>query len=614
MLLGSAPTGYAPDRVIFVAKAGGDVDSIAAAITLVNGLSPVPSVAAPAAILVYPGVYTTAPFTLPLYVSLIGVGKEQTVTLEASTATSALCIANGGQRVEGLTLNGADGVGGIGLDIGSATAAVQVNHLRIIDCTTGMRVNGAGRVLYLQDCGIFGADDGLLVENGGEVNIDGLWLFTSTNGIRIASTNGKVFGGAYRVEDDAGFTYHVQVQGTSSELSLSASIFSEEKTSYVPGAEINVHHMSLVPGDESLQVQAELHVGSESDPRESAFGGGDSHSRRTAYLTNTNLEVGTWADITIQLKTGDASSANLFAAVAVGNCFYVGADQQFPGLKVIMTTARVGGALLLEYWNGSTWVSIPHLSSQADAPYNQYAQRVFLRVQDEQIRFGAITGWATKSLNGITKYWVRYRVTTALTTIPAADRVKVHTNRTEINKDGVVEYFGAAEPTRPLLWHRSLMEELSGYAQPSSTIPIATDFSIAGINNRYADGAKDGSATLLQAIPGLDTSKSLLYEVGFITESSDTGNIEMQLDIVRVASGATLGALPYVAQLSDIVTGPFTLNQLRVAQFQFVVPNLEQDGNLAIALYRDASGGNLDDTFSGAAVHIYSRVLGTFWR
>ena len=75
------------------------------------------------------------------------------------------------------------------------------------------------------------------------------------------------------------------------------------------------------------------------------------------------------------------------------------------------------------------------------------------------------------------------------------------------------------------------------------------------------------------------------------------------------------GALAYTHQLSEIVSGPFsTAFELQVTEFSFDVPDLSSAGSLAIALYRDAGGGNLDDTFNGDAMHVYSAVYGTFWR
>jgi len=612
---------YDPYRTIIVAtqQLGADATSIADAITAVNALSPVPSASAPATILVHPGVYTTAPFTLPDYVSLIGVAGAEATILQASTTTSALCTANGGQRVEGFTLKGANGAGGVGVEVGGVVGTLAVKDCIVDDCETGAKVNAASRVMELEHVKIDGGTTGLLVNGSGALAaVSHLTVIDQTTGIDIGTSGGTIKGSDFYAVDDSGFTTHARVQAASSELELVNSVFRADKTDFHASATIQLSYGSDVPGDEAYKIIGELHVGSEARPRESCFGGGDSHVRGMAALTNTNLEGGTWNDISTELRDDDASSAALFAGTAVGNCFYFGGDVEFPGMKVEVTTALSGGAVVLEYWNGSAWVSIHHMSTDASSPYGQYAQLVFQRVNPEQIRFGTqdISGWATKSLNGITKYWVRFRVTALLTAIPACDRAKLHTNRTEINSDGVVEYFGAAQPVRQLSWHRKVMEELEGFAQPDADIDIASGFSIKGKANRWQNGNKDGSATLLQALPGLDTSRPIVYVVGWAPETTDTGDVEVQLDVVTVNAGSVLaGALPYTHQLAEVVSGPFnTAYELQVTEFSFEVPDLSSAGSLAIALYRDAGGGNLDDTFNGDAMHVYSAVYGTFWR
>ena len=612
---------YNPDRAVVVAKTllGADATSIADGIVKANALTPPPSITAPAVLVVHPGVYSTPPFTLPAYVSLVGVGGREAVILEASILTSALCSAPGDQRIEGVTLRHASGVGGIGVNVSGTIGRLLVKDCYIHDCETAIVANGAGRIVEIRETITEDGTTSVYVNGvGAAAFMFGVNMTNFTTGLHIGPAGGAVGGTALRVADDPGFTTHVRVEAASSQLDIIDSIFREDKTDYHPSADIRVVHGSDIAGDVALQVTAEFHVGSEDRPRESAFGGGDSHTRNVAYLRNTNLEAGTWSNITTQLAYQDAVTAPLFSGTLVGNSFYVGGDQPFSGLKAEMTTARVGGAIVLEYWNGAAWVQIPHLSSDANFPYMQYAQDALSRVNSEQIRFGtaAITGWTTKSLNGITKYWIRWRVTTALTTIPAADRVKVHTNRTEINADGTVEYFGSAEPQRQLMWHRSLMEELDGFAQPDATIDIAITptLSVRARNNRWQDGNKDGSTTFLQATPGLDTSRPIVYDVGWAPEATGAGNVELQLDVVTINPGNVLGALPYTAQLSQIVTGPFVDNTLQVTRFTFTVPNLTTTGSLVMALYRDASGGNLDDTFGSDAMHVYSAVYGTFWR
>lgn len=611
---------YNPDRAVVVAKTalGADATSIADAITKANALSPAPSASAPAVIVVHPGVYSTPPFTLPNYVSLVGVGGAEAVILDASTATSALCTTNGGgHRIEGLTLRDANGVGGVGIAVGGTSGTPVIADCRIENCETGVKCDGSSYAISLRNVTVDGGTTGVLVNGSGAIGeIDHVTLIDQTTGLDLGASGGTVTGTDLRVVDDSGFTLHVRVQASTSLLELMNSVFRTDKTDFNASATVHLSFGSDVPGDPAYKIIGELHVGSEARPHESCFGGGDSHTRGMAAFTNTNGEAGTWNDITTQLRDLDSSPATLFAGTGVGNCFYLGGDFEFPGIKAAVTTARSGGVLALEYWNGSAWTAIAHLSSDASSPYAQYAQDVFSRVSSEQIRFADRPSWATKSLNGTTKYWVRFRVTTALTTSPAADQCKLHTDRTEINSDGTVELFGAAEARRQIIWHRRLMEEMEGFAQPNENVDIATNLSIVGLNNRYQDGNKDGSIEIVHAPPGLDTSRPLILQVGWYKNAAGTGNVELQADVVLMNEGDVInGTLPYAQQLSQIVAvdarSPL---ELIITDFQIALPDLEQDGSFALALYRDAGGGNLDDTFNEDCTHIFSRLYGTFWR
>lgn len=613
---------YDPSRIVTVAKTllGADATNIPDAITLASALTP--TQASPVLIQVAPGAYATPPFTLPSWVNLVGIGGGRMVSISATTATSTLVTMSANSSIYNLAISGANGVGGIGVSVASVDSNGIVDCV-IDDCETGLSLVGVGYLVRVFRTFISNCTTAVYVNGAGSsVTIFGLTCELCVNGIHIGSSGGIVTGSEYRAFDDASFLRHVWVEGSTpaTVFSVASSVFRADKAFINVNSTFSVEHASLVPGDEAVRLVSEFHVGSEDRPRESCFGGGDSHTRGMSGLTNTNLEAGTWDDITDDIKNDDAVSAPLFAGVAAGNCFYIGGDQEFPGIKTDITTAlAIGtGAVVLEYWNGSAWTEIPHLSSEADAPYDQYAQAVFERTGNEQIRFGIdeISGWATKSLNGITKYWARFRIVTAITTSPAADRIKLHTNRSEINADGLVEHFGNAEPQRELLWHRSLMEELSGFSQPNISIPVASNLTIQALNNGWADNAKDGSTTIVNSKPGLDTSRYLIYEVGWYKSAAGNGNVELQLDVVTVNEGDVLdGTLPYTEQLSEIVAvDTKAAGELIVTKFLMSVPDLEQDGSLVIALYRDATVGNTDDTYGNSCVHVFSRINGIFWR
>ena len=603
MLLTSPPPGFSPDRCFFVALKGGDADNIADALTKVNGLTPAPSVADPAAIMVFPGVYSTPPFTIPAGVTIIGATGSARTILETTTAAAQFVTASPGAVIEQMTLRGANGVGGIGIGYIAGTAgSFQASEIRIDDCDTGVYVDGAGRTIRIRNVRCDACD----------------------NSFRVGSNGGILEGvGANAFNDTAG-AWHLLVESATAQVRFADSFLRDDKFNVNANAEIYVLHVSDTPGEESIRVLGEFQVGSEVQPKESAFGGGDSHTRGMRVFTNTNQEAGAWADITSALILKDASTVALLPATTAGNCMYVGGDVKFPGIKIDNTTAMAlgTGAVVLEYWNGTAWTEFLHMSSDADAPYNQYARAIFERANaSEQVRFNTqiITPWAAKALNGTTKYWVRMRVVTAITTVPVGDKMKLHTHRTEINPDGILEYFGDAEPERELLWHKKLEELWDGNDPGDGLILVGPGVTIKGIDNKFQDGAADGKLSVVRVGPGLDTSRQLTFSMGWHPEPGKAlaGFVELQVDGYVFKQGdrfdGTQTPLFTGSAIIDMTT--FTnSDELRITQVNFTIPDRVPGDVLVLHVYRDGTGANLDDTYADHVFMVYTALDGIFWR
>lgn len=610
------------DRTVHLATVGGDVQSIADGILAATALTP--SASAPVVLLVHPGTYSTPPFSLPDYVSLVGVGGTQSAIIAASTTTTALCSANGGQRVQGITLLGASGAGGIGVDVTGTTGTLMLKDCYIYNCETCIRCVGTGYAVEAEHVKAETGTTGIFLNGiGARGRINGLALVDFTTGLHIGSTGGIVTGQYLRVADDTGFTTHVQVEAASGVLSLINSVFRADKTLYNAGAEIAVEHASIVPGDEAVQLTAELHVGTQARPRESCFGGGDSNTYTLGALTNTNLEAGTWADITSNLKFQDGTSATLLPGTGAGNCFYLGADYAFPGFKTTTTTAMVlgTGSVIMEYWNGTAWTSFRHMSTAGSSPWTQYAQDLLTRAASEQVRFDSdnMTGWVTKSLNGVTKYWVRLRVVTAITTAPASDITKNHTHRTEINSDGVVEFFGDAEPRRDLVWHYALEGRLDGNDPGDGTSAVGTGgIDWRGRDNLFAAAALDGKLSGVRVSQGWDTSRSLRYVFGWHPESGATlsGNVEIEVDGYLYKAGDQFDGTKTPDFTVSVITDTSTLSatEMTFSTFDFSVPDALPGDLLILYVRRDATGGNLDDTFGNDVIQVLGALEGVVWR
>jgi hypothetical protein len=614
-----------PDRAIVVAKTalGAHATSIDDAITLANALSPAPSSSAPAVIVVYPGVYTTDAFFLPDYVNLVGVGGKEAVIIEASTTTLPLCGANGGQRIEGLTFRNASGSGGIGIEVVGTTGTLYLRDLLIGNCETAIQCDGSAYSVDIDHVSCENGVTGAYVDGAGAVaQINNLTLSDFITGLHVGSTGGTVTGTFLRCVDDSAFTTHVQVEAASSVLALVNSIFRDDKTDFNASAEISAQHVSHVPGDEAVHFGSELHVGSEVRPRESCFGGGESHTRGLAVFTNTSLEAGTWADITDNLKYVDAAYSTLFAGVGADNCCYIGGDYQFPGIKPLITTAMdLGtGSVIAEYWNGSAWTEFYHMSTSGNGAWSQYALDLWTRAADEQIRFDTsiFSAWATKDLNGTTKYWVRVRIVTAITTAPEADVCKLHTHRTEINSDGVVEFFGDAEPHRDLVWDIALEGRQDGFDPKDADSSIASGVDWKNRDNDFIDAEYLGKLSGIRVAQGWDTSRELTYIFGWHPRSGATltGDVEIQVDGYIFQSGDQFDGTktPDFSESEIIDVSTLADAEMVLTSFTFRIPSMVPGDLLVMHIYRDATAANLDDTFSDDVTQFLAALQGVVWR
>jgi len=480
---------------------------------------------------------------------------------------------------------------------------------------TGVEVDGADSEAIIfglmgQWCG-----DGVSISNTGEARIVTGSLFDCTNGLRIESTSGSLHAISVFVHDSVTLDLLIE-SATASYHGIACSI-RQDITSIVDGAEVIALHQSEIHGDPGTLVLGELHVGTELRPAESCFGGGDSHTRGMEVFRNTNLEAGTWTDITTEMASDTGSTADAFSALTVGAAIYFGGNVAFPGLKINTTVAIVlgSGTLVWEFSDGvGGWIEMDVMATDSSSPYDAYAQDVFGRAAHEQIRFGDMTGFGSQSVNSSTKFWVRARIATAsITTSPTLEQTKVHTNRTEINADGVIEHFGTGETRSSVGWALQHMEDLQGAGAGNNAINVSTNLQVGNNDNVFADAALDGIAGIYEIPKGIDTSRPLELVMDWISKSPGSGDVELETIEAPMQQGDTLNSsLPEVQQ-SQIIAASGT-NVLVENVFNFDISDLVPGDLLAFSIFRDAQVGNLDDTMAGNINIVALDLRGTFWR
>lgn len=316
-----------------------------------------------------------------------------------------------------------------------------------------------------------------------------------------------------------------------------------------PNVSISGYGLNTRADELTNQFIGELAVGLPGFGSESIFGEGDSYFGTMNVFQYTGATATTdgsqTADVTDLVKP-DGAGTNVFDSGAIGDCLYIGTDnalgvgQTFPGLKwtsggiaVVPAGAKINEDhyVVAEYYSstaanwrgfglltpGSTTAPGRFMTTDSNAPYKNRSDTLFDYTGGGntngvyQIRFGTHStnvgnDWTQTTIGGVTGYWMRFRVIDTLTTNPNVSRIKVHSNRTEINKEGFMEYFGRGRPIRKILLNYGIYnkDRSSGSQRDINTGngPIITvDFNAIRFNN-----TTDQVGTITELPSEMDTS------------------------------------------------------------------------------------------------------------
>ena len=488
------------------------------------------------------------------------------------------------------------------LEGGAETVIQGLNTLQTFSGSTGFAISGAVNVQ---------AHNVFLKRNLG------IGIHFSAESSSVSIDNSNIEGGNYDILADSGLS------GVGSSISSLSNKFRIEKTSigddFYSNADVNLSFLDDgVQNDKSYRFLTEMSVGSRDAPKESAFGEGDSSVNRMVVFTSGS---GGFVDNTVPAQSATESTFSLFGGTTSGSAVYIGhPTAQFPGVKIDIVTAQTGSRGVWEFWNGSGWEVFPTMTADAVFPYASHATESFTNdpgAYHTRFNMGAIQStWALTTVNGAENYWIRHALTGAITTDPVLQRIKLHTNRTEINADGFVEYFGRARPRRDLVWHKGLDDDLQGASPGNASISLSSNITITPTDNSFNDGVLDGNGGLLAIPEGLGTAEGLTFTILWIPSVNGApGNVELEMRSVPVNLGSILsGSLVETLQSEVVTVG--TNDALRLIKTEFTVDteSLHPGDLLAFSYFRDARGSNGDDTYAGSVRIVKTSWSGLFWR
>jgi hypothetical protein len=99
---------------------------------------------------------------------------------------------------------------------------------------------------------------------------------------------------------------------------------------------------------------------------------------------------------------------------------YIGATGTFDDVRINCSTAGTGStsALLVQYWNGSTWTTLANSVNMYDTDLN-----TFKSVKDAVLMLQVPDDWATTTVDGQSAYWIRIRPNVNYTGLPLGQRI-----------------------------------------------------------------------------------------------------------------------------------------------------------------------------------------------
>ena len=234
--------------------------------------------------------------------------------------------------------------------------------------------------------------------------------------------------------------------------------------------------------------------------------------------------VSTWVDISTEASSASGSSFT-YPALITDTAIYIASElvqggdyYKHSGIKYSVLTAGVMGAgsIIAEYWNGTAWVEIHGMVTESAGLYHPHAKNYFQTIGSFQLRLDtelsrAAAGWTANDpmLYGTDLYWIRYRITSLITTAPIFEQWKYHTNRFEPNADGFIEYFGNARPIGQLPINIGTSKPIAGNMQ-SESIWIDDNIGVGYQSNKFT--ATTDILGLSTRVPfNMDTSSNIYF-------------------------------------------------------------------------------------------------------
>ena len=311
----------------------------------------------------------------------------------------------------------------------------------------------------------------------------------------------------------------------------------------------------------------------------------------TEVLVGSVVTGGNQTDVTPEASSRLASTFT-FQGLTVNHAIYIASRRATPGgapLKhwgyvLNQVAARVGGATVVEIFDGAAWVEVGTMALSSSESYG-YADQTFLRAASEEdchIGISDSTTQALTTVNGQPAYHTRIRVATNLTAAPTWERLRLMESSWALNGLGQGSARGQAAWRQTLFGSGNMWGDGSGAADYTVTVGSGS----VALGEQWSHKVKKGRINNLTdfvnfqfLLPGgLNTSHPLKFRL--LMSSEAAGNVDMRMSVLPtaalgnliadpaggIAPTARVSAAAYDANPAQVVDLPTFLTVLKTPQ------------------------------------------------
>ena len=385
--------------------------------------------------------------------------------------------------------------------------------------------------------------------DGGTAILFGINTFNVQNSLHITSDNVKVeiLGGKM---EQAGFAVLVDPALTGAGSIVRITAMHQPIYSYPPVVAANADFgLSFFQEGDNLRYSEQRAFGTDlalgfPERGSALYAGKGSPYGRGIYALTTDgtasptTDGGNLTDVTAEAQSL-TSSTFTFQGTGAGHAIMwcsqrldaASVQLKHWGLRLIQTTAGVGGTYVFEISAaGTNWTTVGVMAISEGESY-RYADQVFLRANStEELRLGVDTqtSWVNRTINGQAGYWARVRIATVVTTLPVFETLWIMSSFLETNDRGQLRAAGLSQWQQTLFGSGNMWGEGAGAKDYNVDVGTAVAAaSLTGWSHKVKKGRLDSTndfITFQFIVPGgMCTAFPVKFSVTYSHDAAQAG-------------------------------------------------------------------------------------------